>query len=92
MSLRKTWIVLVKEMRHILRARGTLMLIIVTPVLSMMVMSAAMAVDIEGVPITVLDNDRSPMSRSFLQTLSNNNDVVVGSEVQNYEQAEERFD
>jgi ABC-type Na+ efflux pump permease subunit len=91
MSLRKTWIVLVKEMRHIWRGGSTLILVLI-PVLVMIVFSEALAQDIRGVPITVLDRDKSTLSRRFLMSLSNSQDIVIGREAESYEQAEEWFD
>jgi ABC-2 type transport system permease protein len=85
------WIVLKKEMRHIVRARGTLLLILLSPLLVMVVFSAAMAQDIKGVPITIMDRDKSALSRRFLLSLSSNQDIIVGQEAQSYAQAEQWF-
>ncbi len=91
MSLRKTWAVVVKEMRHIRRGGSTLIIVLI-PVLVMIVFSAALAQDIRGVPITVLDRDKSTLSRRFLMSLSNSQDIVIGREAKSYAQAEEWFD
>ena len=87
----KTWVVLRKEVRHILR-NGSVFTIVLIPVLVMIVMSSAMAQDIKTVPISVMDLDRSPTSRSLLQTLSNSQDLVVGRPAQSYQEAELWFD
>ncbi len=90
MHLRKIWAVLVKEMRHILRA-GSLLPTIFIPVLVMMIMSTAMAQDIRSVPISIMDADRSPLSRKFLAGLANSQDLVIGREAENYQQANTWF-
>ena len=91
MSLRKTWAVVVKEMRHIRRG-GSMLILVLIPLLVMIVFSVALAQDIMGVSITVLDRDKSALSRRFLMTLSNSQDVVIGPEAQSYGQAEGWFD
>ncbi len=91
MSLRKTWAVVVKEMRHIRRG-GSMLILVLIPLLVMIVFSVALAQDIKGVSITVLDQDKSALSRRFLMTLSNSQDVVIGPQAQSYGQAEGWFD
>ncbi len=92
MSLRKIWAVLIKESRHIMRDPGTLILLLLAPVLLMIVMSYALVADIRETPVTVIDNSRSPLSRRFLATLANNNDIIVSQQAQNYAEAERYFD
>lgn len=92
MSLRKTWAVLVKESRHVLRDPSTLVLLLLAPVLLMIIMSYALVADIRETPITVIDSDRSAMSRRFLDTLSTSNDVIITRLASNYAEAEGYFD
>jgi ABC-2 type transport system permease protein len=92
MSFRKTWAVLVKESRHILRDPSTLILLLLAPVFLMIIMSYALIADIRETPITVMDNSYSAQSRKFLETLSNSKDIVVDKIVTTYEEAEQYFD
>ena len=92
MNLAKTWAVLVKETRHILRDRTTFLMLLLIPVFLMIIFSYSLAVDIKEVSVTLLDNDRSALSREFVATLSNNKDLVVAGEVTSYAEAERLFD
>jgi ABC-2 type transport system permease protein len=92
MSFFKTWAVLVKESRHILRDPSTLILLLLAPVFLMIIMSYALIADIRQTPITVMDNSNSALSRQLLQTLANNSDVVVDKVAETYGDAEEFFD
>ena len=92
MSPWKTYAVMRKETRHILRDRTTFLLLLMIPVFLMIVFAYSLAVDIKEVPITLLDQDRSILSREFIATLSNSQDLVLAGEVENYAQAEGWFD
>jgi drug efflux transport system permease protein len=92
MNLAKTYAVTVKETRHILRDRMTFLLLLLIPVFLMITFSYSLAVDIKEVPITLIDADHSRLSREFVAVLSNSQDLVVGSEAENYSQAEAWFD
>jgi ABC-2 type transport system permease protein len=92
MSLYKTWAVLVKESRHIWRDLSTLILLLLAPVFLMIIMSYALIADIRETPITVMDNSHSALSREFLQTLANSNDIVVDKVAETYSDAERYFD
>ncbi len=92
MNLSKTRAVMTKETRHILRDRATFLMLLLIPVFLMIAFSYSLAVDVNEVPITLLDADRSPLSREFVAVLSNSKDLVVGKEAENYAQAETWFD
>ena len=92
MSPRKTWAVLAKETRHILRDSATLILLLLAPVLLMIIMSYALIADIRNTPITVMDNSQTALSREFLQTLANSKDVVITKIATSYDEAERFFD
>lgn len=92
MNLSKTYAVMIKETRHILRDRITFLMLLLIPVFLMVAFSYSLAVDVKEVPITLLDADRSPLSREFVAVLSNSKDLVVGEEAENYAQAEAWFD
>ena len=92
MSLRKTWAVLLKESRHILRDPATLILLLLAPVLLMIIMSYALVADIRETPIAVLDQDHSQLSRRFLATLATSDDIILDQMVSSYDEAERLFD
>lgn len=92
MSLRKTWAVLVKESRHILRDPATLLLLLLVPVGLMIIMSYALIADIRQTPITVIDYSRSAKARRFLATLASSDDVVINRQATSYSEAEHYFD
>lgn len=75
MSIRHLWAVIRKEIQHILRDRGTFILVLVTPTLVLLLMTYALAVDIEHVPIAILDYDQSPISRQFVQQITAGDDL-----------------
>jgi ABC-2 type transport system permease protein len=75
MNLRHIWAVTRKEFDHIVRDRGTLFLVLFTPTLVLMLMAYALTVDIQHVPIAVLDYDRSQSSQAFIQQITAGRDL-----------------
>lgn len=75
MSIRHLWAVIRKELQHILRDRGTFILVLVTPTVVLLLMTYALAVDIDHVPVAVLDYDQSPTSRQFVQQITAGTDL-----------------
>jgi len=75
MSVRHLWAVIRKEIQHILRDRGTFILVLITPTLVLLLMTYALAVDIEHVPIAILDYDQSSLSRRFLHQITAGDDL-----------------
>ncbi|MEA3336926.1 MAG: ABC transporter permease [Chloroflexota bacterium] len=92
MSLAKTYAVMMKETRHILRDRTTFLLLLLIPVILMIIFAYALAVDIKEVPITLLNYDRGVYSRDYVTMLSNSQDLVVGQPAESYAQIEDWFD
>lgn len=68
--VRHTGAMVRKEIHHILRDRSTFILVLLTPIAMLFVMAYALTVDIEQVPIAVLDHDRSATSRAFIQQVT----------------------
>ncbi len=83
MSIRHLWAVTRKEIAHIFRDRATLFLVLFTPTLLLLLMAYALTVDIRQVPVAVLDQDRSAISRTFIQQIMAGDDLdlyaMVGS-------------
>lgn len=70
MSLKHLIAIVRKEVQHILRDRSTFVLVLITPVTLLFIMAYALTVDIEDVPIAVMDHDQSAVSRDFVQQIS----------------------
>ena len=75
MSFRHIWAVTRKEFQHILRDRSTLILVFFTPTALLLLMAYALTVDLMHVPLAVLDMDRSPTSRAFVQQITAGRDL-----------------
>ncbi len=88
MSLRHMWAVTRKELQHIWRDRSTLILVLFTPTLLMLLMAYALTVDIQHIPIAVLDQDRSPTSRAFVQQITAGDDLDLYAQVDSLDQIE----
>ncbi|NIS82518.1 MAG: ABC transporter permease, partial [Anaerolineales bacterium] len=86
MSFRRLWAVAVKEFNHIMRDPITLFLVILAPTVVLFVMAFAVAVDIRHVPIAVLDYDRSPTSRAFVQQITAGEDLDLFSQVNAFDE------
>ncbi|MGW8143598.1 MAG: ABC transporter permease [Anaerolineales bacterium] len=81
MHLRRIWAVTRKETNHIIRDRSTLFLVLLTPTLLLLLMAYALTVDIQHVALAVLDYDRSPTSRSFVQQITAGDDLDLYAQV-----------
>ena len=77
MNLLRTWAVVRKEARHILRDRRTFILVTVSPVFLLLVMAYTFMVDIENVAVAVMDRDGTHLSRRYLAGLGGTGDVLV---------------
>jgi len=81
MSLRHLRAVIRKEIRHILRDRTTLIMVLLTPLAMLFIMAYALTVDIEHVPVAVWDQDRSATSRTFIQRVTEGKDLDLYAQV-----------
>ncbi|MEJ2550003.1 MAG: ABC transporter permease [Anaerolineales bacterium] len=86
MSLRRLWAVAVKEYNHIMRDPITLGLVLLAPTLVLFLMGFAMTVNIQHVPIAVLDYDHSPTSRAFIQRMTAGDDLDLIAQVNEFEE------
>ena len=89
MSIRHLWAVVRKEIQHILRDRGTFILVLITPTLVLLLMTFSLAVDIEHVPIALLDYDQSPISREFIQRITAGEDLDLYAYTDSIEEIEQ---
>ena len=77
MNLRRTWAVVHKEARHILRDRRTFILVTISPVFLLLVMAYTFMVDIDNVAVAVMDRDGTSLSRRYIAGLAGTGDVLV---------------
>ena len=77
MNLLRTWAVVRKETRHIVRDRRTAILVTVSPVFLLLVMAYTFMVDIEHVAVAVMDRDGTNLSRRYIAGLGGTGDVLV---------------
>jgi ABC-2 type transport system permease protein len=77
-----------KEINHIMRDRMTFSLVMLTPIALLFLMAYALTVDIEHVPIAVLDYDCSPTSRAFVQRTTEGEDLDLYAVVKSLDEVE----
>lgn len=85
-SLRHIWAVTRKEYHHILRDRSTLFLVLFTPTALLLIMSYALTVDLEQVPLAILDMDRSATSRAFRDQLTAGTELKLHAMAASYQE------
>jgi ABC-2 type transport system permease protein len=88
MSWRNVRAVMRKEIQHIVRDRATLILVLITPTVLLLIMAYALTVELEHIPVAVLDHDRSRVSRQFVQQITAGNDLELFAQVDTYDQIE----
>ena len=81
MSLRHILAITRKEFQHIIRDRSTLILVVFTPLAMLLLMAYALTVELQHIPIAVLDYDRSTTSRDFVQQIVSGNDLDLYAQV-----------
>jgi len=87
-SLRHLRAIIRKEIHHIMRDRMTLVLVMLAPITLLFVFAYALTVDIEHVPIAVLDYDRSTTSRTFIHLISEGKDLDLYAQVGSLDEIE----
>jgi len=87
-SVHRIWAVTRKEFRHILRDRGTLFLVALMPVLLLFLLAYAVTADIRNVPVAVLDLDRTPTSRDFIQQIAVGQDLDLVAQIRSWDEIE----
>lgn len=88
MSFRHILAVTLKEMRYIQRDRATLILVMLSPTLVLLMLAYAVTADITNVPVGVLDLDRTPVSRSFIQQITLGEDLELITYAETMEELE----
>lgn len=88
MKLRRILSVMRKEWWHITRDRTSFLLLMITPVLTLVSMGYAFSIDIKNVGIGVLDQDKSALSRQYLAQLSSTDALILEEYPDSLEQVE----
>jgi len=88
MSLHHIWAIAHKEIRYIFRDRSTFFLVLITPTVLLLIMAYALTMDIQHVPIAVLDFDQSSLSRAFVQRITAGNDIDLYAHVRSFDEIE----
>ncbi|OQY35839.1 MAG: hypothetical protein B6I38_01150 [Anaerolineaceae bacterium 4572_5.1] len=81
MSLRHILAITRKEFNHIIRDRSTFILVVFTPLAMLLLMAYALTVELQHIPIAILDYDRSATSREFVQQIISGNDLDLYEQV-----------
>ena len=66
MNVRRVLAVMAKEWRETVRDRFFLLLAFILPVLWLLVFGYGLVIDVEHIPVVVVDRDRSALSRDYL--------------------------
>lgn len=88
MSFRRLRAIARKEIHHIWRDRSTLILVLLTPTALLFLMAYALTVEIQHVPVAVLDYGRSATSRNFVQHLTAGDDLDLYAQVDSPDELE----
>lgn len=88
MSFRHLWAVTRKEIQHILRDTFTFFLVILTPVALFFVFAYSLVVNMQNVPIAVLDYDRSQTARAFVQQIIAGEDLTLYAQANSMDEVE----
>ncbi|MCP4539634.1 MAG: ABC transporter permease [Chloroflexi bacterium] len=89
MSWRHLKAIIRKEINHMLRDRMTFVLVMMVPITMLFIMAYALTADIEHVPIAVLDLDRSSTSRTFIQRITEGEDLDLYAYVDTLDEVED---
>ena len=91
MVIRRMIAVARKEFHHIIRSVGTLVLVLFSPFLLLVMMAYAFTVELQHVPIAVLDQDRSSLSRVFTSQITTGDDLDLYVQADSMEEIENLF-
>jgi ABC-type multidrug transport system permease subunit len=84
MSLRRLWVITRKEFRHVARDARTFFLVTLSPALLLFTLSYIFSFDVEQAEVAVMDLDRSPTSRHYLESLTADGDLIVTARPDGY--------
>lgn len=88
----RTYSILRKEAREILRDPYTLGIALALPLVMLFLFAYGVNTDVRNIKLAVLDYDQSAASRKYIQTYFNSGYFIPTNEVGNYEQAGDMLD
>ncbi len=89
MSLKRLGAVALKELKHITRDIRTILLVVISPPFLLVIMSSIFGLEVENVSFGVMDLDRTPLSRQFVQKISTVKGYQYRGDIWSYEEAYE---
>ncbi|MDR1726960.1 MAG: ABC transporter permease [Acidobacteriota bacterium] len=92
MNWRRTRAMARKEFLHILRDARSLILALMLPLVMLLAFGYALSLDVDRVPVTVCDRDRTPASRELVSRFDGSRYFEVVSEVESPEQVDREID
>ena len=84
MSLSRLAAIVRKEILHIVREPRNLFLVTISPAFLLFLLSYIFSFDVTQLNLAVLDLDRTPLSRSYLSSLTDDQDLVLAYTVAGY--------
>lgn len=92
MSLTRLTAVIHKEMLHILRDRRSLAAAILIPLMLMFAYCESLSLDVNNIPMVIIDYDKSPESRDFAGRFTSSGYFSIVEYVDNYRQMQRAID
>ncbi len=81
-----------KEFRHIVRDKRSLLMALALPAMMILLFGWALTLDVDRLPILILDQDRSPASRELISLFEGSRYFDVQGEAASYEVLERHID
>ncbi|MGD8623876.1 MAG: ABC transporter permease [Anaerolineae bacterium] len=88
MSLGRLVAIVRKEMLHILRDPRNLFLVTISPAFLLFLLAYIFSFDVGQLSLAVMDLDRTPLSRSYQASLTNDGDLILAYTVDSYQEFE----
>src|SRR4030042_2991865 len=86
------WLFLRKELVQLLRDQRLLPMLILAPVVQLLILGYAATFDVKKIPSMIIDYDRSPKSRDFIDAFVNSSYFVLVRYTDNIKEVDEMFD
>lgn len=91
-SLTRVGAVVVKEFRHLRRDPRIVAMVLLMPLVQLLLFAYAVSFDVRQVPTVVLDQDRTPASRTYLASYTGGDLFSVTREITSLPQVDESFE
>jgi ABC-2 type transport system permease protein len=86
MSLHRTITIVRKEILHIVRDPRNFFLVTIAPAFLLLLLAHVFSFDVKQLNLAVLDLDRTSLSRSYMESLTSDQDLVLAYAVGRYEE------